>query len=47
MIRTIKQVAIYVYDTLGPGHEEACNFYRAVMKLHHPDYVEMIEEFKY
>ena len=29
MIRTIKQVAIYVYDTLGPGHKEA--IYRDAM----------------
>ena len=31
MIRTIKQVANYVYDTLGPGHEEA--IYRDAMSI--------------
>ena len=31
MIRTIKQVAKYVYDTLGPGHEEA--IYRDAMSI--------------
>jgi len=31
MIRTIKQVATYVYDTLGPGHEEA--IYRDAMSV--------------
>ena len=31
MIRTIKQVAIYVYDTLGPGHEEV--IYRDAMSI--------------
>ena len=31
MIRTIKQVAKYVYDTLGPGHEEA--IYRDAMSV--------------
>lgn len=31
MIRTIKQVASYVYDTLGPGHEEAV--YRDAMSI--------------
>ena len=31
MIRTIKQVAMYVYDTLGPGHEEA--IYRDAMSI--------------
>ena len=31
MIRTIKQVAIYVYNTLGPGHEEA--IYRDAMSI--------------
>ena len=31
MIRTIKQVAIYVYDALGPGHEEA--IYRDAMSI--------------
>ena len=31
MIRTIKQVANYVYNTLGPGHEEA--IYRDAMSV--------------
>ena len=31
MIRTIKQVAKYVYKTLGPGHEEA--IYRDAMSV--------------
>ena len=31
MIRTIKQVAKHVYDTLGPGHEEA--IYRDAMSI--------------
>ncbi len=31
MIRTIKQVAKYVYETLGPGHEEA--IYRDAMSV--------------
>jgi len=31
MIRTIKQVAVYVYNTLGPGHEEA--IYRDAMSV--------------
>ena len=31
MIRAIKQVAKYVYDTLGPGHEEA--IYRDAMSI--------------
>ena len=31
MIRTIKQVAKYVYKTLGPGHEEA--IYRDAMSI--------------
>ena len=31
MIRTIKQVAFYVYDSLGPGHEEAV--YRDAMSI--------------
>ena len=31
MIRTIKQVAKYVYNTLGAGHEEA--IYRDAMSL--------------
>ena len=31
MIRTIKQVANYVYNILGPGHEEA--IYRDAMSL--------------
>ena len=31
MIRTFKQVAKYVYETLGPGHEEA--IYRDAMSV--------------
>ena len=31
MNRTIKQVANYVYDKLGPGHEEA--IYRDAMSV--------------
>ena len=31
MNKTIKQVAIYVYDALGPGHEEA--IYRDAMSI--------------
>ena len=31
MIRTIKQVAKYIYNTLGPGHEEA--IYRDAMSI--------------
>ena len=31
VIRTIKQVAMYVYDSLGPGHEEA--IYRDAMSI--------------
>ena len=30
-MRTFKQVAKYVYDTLGPGHEEA--IYRDAMSV--------------
>ena len=31
MIKTIKQVAVYVYESLGPGHEEA--IYRDAMSV--------------
>ena len=31
MIRTFKQVAKYVYETLGPGHEEV--IYRDAMSV--------------
>ena len=37
MIRTIKQVAKYVYETLGAGHEEA--IYRDAMSVELQDRV--------